>query len=231
MATTEARLGAPYIIEGQDEKELAHSEGVNRHAAIIMLSALDRDLADPDSLGSPTADIFSDGDIYLVPSGASGPFAGQDDNIAAYYSGWIFMTANEGWRCYIEDENRTLVYQDGAWADYLPVNGLVESLGGMIEEPADKDYILDESAAYAYQIETLIGICVDNDVTATLKINGNSVPGIIAENFGPTQSTASATAGSPISNQVQIGDRLVLTLAAGSPAPGDFSFTLKTTRL
>ena len=123
MATTEPRLGAPYTIEGQDEKELAHSEGLNRMAAIIQLSAKSRTLTNPDTEGSPTVDAFSDGDIYLVPASGAGNFSGQDDNFAAFYVGWIFQTPNEGWRCYIEDENRTVIFEDSAWVDYVPDAG------------------------------------------------------------------------------------------------------------
>ena len=230
MATEEPRLTAPYIIEGQEEPELAHSEGLNKMAAIIQLSVRSRTLTDPDTQGSPTVDAFSDGDIYLVPASGAGNFSGQDDNIAAFYDGWIFMTPNEGWRCYVEDENRTVIYQDGAWVDYVPTAGLVESLGGHIDDPTTKTYVLDESAAYGYDIDTMIGVCASGDVTVILFIAGVNVGGITNHNFTESQSTATADSASPEDRSVFAGDRVTMEITSGSPNPLDFSFTLKTTR-
>ncbi len=231
MATTSPRLGVPYIAEGQDDKETAHSEGVNRFETMIQLSVKDRDLSDPDDLGSPTRDAFVNGDLYLVPSGATGNWSGQDDDIAAYYDGWIFLTPNEGWRVWIEDEDRTLLWDGSAWIHYLPVVGLAEQQSGHIESPTTKTYVLVESAAYRYDIDTMIGICASGDVVVTLFIDGTNVAGITAETFDQSQSTKTATGASPEDNTAVAGNRVTMLITAGSPDPIDFSFTIKTTRL
>ncbi len=233
MATISPRLSVPYIVEGQDDKETAHSEGVNRFESIIQLSVLDRDIVNPDNLGSPTADVITNGDVYLVPSGGAGDFVGKDDDIAAYYDGWLFFTPRKGWLCYVEDENLMLLFDGAAWVNFAgaATAGLVETRSGHIEAPLTKTYVLEQSAAYLYDIDTLIGQCSNGDVVVTMFIGAMNVEGISAVSFTDSESTATATGGSPEDNTVHVGDRVTMVITAGSPDPLDFSFTLKTTRL
>lgn len=74
------------------------------------LSIIDRDLTSPP--GSP-----ADGDRYIVGGGATGDWAGEDDNIAVFDADastageWVFYTPSEGWVAYIEDEEKLSAYK------------------------------------------------------------------------------------------------------------------------
>lgn len=69
----------------------------------------DRDLAAPP--GSP-----ADGDAYLVATGGSGDWSGQDGKIAMYVStAWEFVPAIEGMQLYVNDENLRIVYDGATW--------------------------------------------------------------------------------------------------------------------
>lgn len=99
MADT-PRLDMPEISENQALKYLTHNSAIRILDAIVQCTPIDKDLTAPP--GSP-----SDGDTYIVGSGATGDWAGQDDDIAYYQSsGWIFITPIEGWHVYVQDEGK-----------------------------------------------------------------------------------------------------------------------------
>ena len=89
----------------------ANSQLLRRENNGFWANVIDRDLtAAP---GSPTA-----WDRYLVAAGATGLWAGQDDNIAVFNgnsSVWEFFAPKEGWEAYIVDESITLSYLSAAW--------------------------------------------------------------------------------------------------------------------
>ena len=61
----------------------------------------------------------SEGDRYIVASGGSGDWSGQDNNIAEYNgSGWDFTVPNEGFTCWIEDEDTNFTYNGTAWVEF-----------------------------------------------------------------------------------------------------------------
>jgi len=99
----------PFIEAAQAQKHVTHNAALRVLDAVIMLSVLDRDLADPP--GSP-----SDGDRYLVASSATGDWAGQDGKIAIWQDGaWAFHTPREGWFVWIADEGVFLVFNGASW--------------------------------------------------------------------------------------------------------------------
>lgn len=69
----------------------------------------DRDLSAPP--GSP-----ADGDCYLVKATGTGSWAGKDGKIAFYMStAWVFITAKEGMRAYVNDEDIEITFNGSTW--------------------------------------------------------------------------------------------------------------------
>ena len=88
-------LGLPYIAQGQAQKEIAHNEALLRLDALVQTSVKSRALATPP--GSP-----ANGDRWIVPSGATGVWAGQTDKIAFWREGaWAFFVPVVGWRVHV----------------------------------------------------------------------------------------------------------------------------------
>src|SRR5690606_32962380 len=62
----------------------------------------------------------SDGDLYIVATGATGAWAGQDNNLARYVAEgdfWQFYEAGTQVRIvFNEDDGGLYVWHDGAWA-------------------------------------------------------------------------------------------------------------------
>ena len=109
----------------------------------------------------------------------------------------------------------------------------VESLSGMITSPVVKNFVLDQSATYAYtvnQIKSQIGsgtsltfsLAIGTDPLGTL----TNITGISGQTSTTTEATDNATA----NNVVNVGSCLVLRVTANSGTPVDFGFTIKTTR-
>ena len=81
------------------------------------------------------------GDRYIVASGATGGFAGEDEKIAEFFTSWIFQTPNEGWAAWVEDEDLVYIYNDshptGEWIKFASVfnhNNLNGLQGGTANE-------------------------------------------------------------------------------------------------
>jgi hypothetical protein len=64
--------------------------------------------------GTPAA-----GDRYLVDTGATGAFAGKDDNIAEFDgTAWTFIAPNPGFAVYVEDVNKQYTFNGTAWVNF-----------------------------------------------------------------------------------------------------------------
>ncbi len=118
------KLVLPIIEAAQAQKHVTHNEALRLLDGIVQLSVIDRDLTAPP--GSP-----SDGDRYIIASGATGDWADSYLNVALYTDGaWAILAPRAGWRAWVEDEGLLLVYDGSGW------NGLtVDNATGTIEQP------------------------------------------------------------------------------------------------
>ncbi len=81
---TTPNLGLPFILQGQAQKEVTHNEALIRLDALVHGSVRSRTLTTPP--GSP-----ANGERWIVPSGATGAWAGQTGRIAHWnVNAWVF---------------------------------------------------------------------------------------------------------------------------------------------
>lgn len=114
MSDTTAHLALPFIMAAQAQKHVTHNEALRILDGVVQLSVKDRDLTAPP--GSPT-----DGDRYIVGSGATGDWAGCDLNVALLTDGaWLRLPPRAGWLAWIEDEALLLVYNGAGWIGTTP---------------------------------------------------------------------------------------------------------------
>jgi hypothetical protein len=111
MASTDPNLGLNYgWALGESGWHTGMDANLKRLGAVVGLSVKDRDLTLPPA--SPTA-----GDRYIIPTGATGAWAGKTDQIAVYISGaWEYYVPKVGWLAYIEDEAVLSVYKTTGWS-------------------------------------------------------------------------------------------------------------------
>lgn len=105
------RLGLPLIAAGQAKKEVTHNEGLMALDLVVQASAESADLAVP-----PVAP--SAGQCWIVGSGASGEWAGQEGMLAGWTSaGWLFLTPRAGWRIWVQDRQNIAAFDGVDWSD------------------------------------------------------------------------------------------------------------------
>ena len=84
MSST-GRLGLPYIVTAQAQKEVTHNQALNR--LDVFVTPVVVDIADTPP-GSP-----AEGDLYIVGTSPTGDFVGHNNELAQYLtSGWVFDT-------------------------------------------------------------------------------------------------------------------------------------------
>lgn len=105
------RLGLPYIITSQAQKEVTHNEGLNRLDAFVTPVVIDIADAAP---GSPNV-----GDLYIVGTSPTGAFASQNNNLAQYLTGgWVFYTPFKWMDAVVESLDSRITFNGSAWVSF-----------------------------------------------------------------------------------------------------------------
>ncbi len=110
MANT-PRLGMPYLVAGQAQKEVTHNDALNDMDSIAQMSVINKTTATP-----PTSP--AEGDSYIIAASPTGAWAGNANAIASYYSGWRIKTPKTGWFAYVQAEGVFYLYDGSAWNVY-----------------------------------------------------------------------------------------------------------------
>lgn len=106
--TTKLRL--PFLAASQAQKHVTHNEALLMLDALLHLEVLDQHLSAPPSTPA-------EGDRYIVATGASGEWAGESGNIAAWQDGvWRFYEPQIGWRVFVRDEGALYVRTAEGWS-------------------------------------------------------------------------------------------------------------------
>ena len=102
-------LNLPFILAAQAQKHITHNEALKTLDAIIHLSVIDKDLSTP----PPTPQI---GDRYIVANTATDEWLGKETQVAAWQDGaWMFYVPQNGWQCWLEDENSLVIWDGTNW--------------------------------------------------------------------------------------------------------------------
>lgn len=102
------RAALPYLATNQSQKETTHNEALNILDFLINAHVINTTTTAPP--GSPT-----NGDCYLVATGATGAWDGEDDAMAFYLDGWNFIEPYQGMRVFDDNTGKWLTYDSGAW--------------------------------------------------------------------------------------------------------------------
>lgn len=113
MAETTARLALPYIAAAQAQKHVTHNDAIRRLDALVQPRLESLTVTTPPSAPG-------EGQCWLVPSGATGAWAGQAGRIAAYEAGaWDFFDLPTGLLAYVADVRRVLLFDGTRWVSPL----------------------------------------------------------------------------------------------------------------
>jgi len=110
MSTPNA--GIPYVPENTLDPAAGLNLALNTIDALMQVRVLDMSLTAPP--GSP-----SDGDRYIVATGATGAWSGHDDELARYVAEgdfWQFYPTDKLACVFNEDDGGLYVWHGGVWA-------------------------------------------------------------------------------------------------------------------
>lgn len=102
------RLGLPYLVAGQAQKELSHNDALNDLESLAQISVINRTTSTPPATPS-------DGDSYIIGASPTGAWAGNANAVASYYSGWRIKPAKTGWIAYVQAEAVLVIFDGTAW--------------------------------------------------------------------------------------------------------------------
>lgn len=134
-------LVLPTIESAQAQKHVTHNEALARLDGLVHLSVISRVLATPPG-------TVAEGDRYLIPSSPTGAWAGQVGKVALVIGGgWVFVSPREGWRLWVENEDKLLVFNGSTWIDIQSITDLANMLRLGVNTTADNTNRLAVSAA------------------------------------------------------------------------------------
>jgi len=113
MATSD-KLGLSLLVAGQASADIT----VNRY--LFALEALTGG-SKAQQTTPPATPV--NGDVYLVTATATDDWTGQEDSIAVYQDGWIYLTPYEGLALYNQDDGLSYRYESSAWAEDTAAGG------------------------------------------------------------------------------------------------------------
>lgn len=104
-----SNLQLPFMAPSQAQKHVTHNDALLALDALIQLSAISQSMTLPPS-------SLNEGDRFIVGANGTDEWLGKDNQIAAWQDGsWMFYTPQEGWLCWVEDEDLLLVWNGNDW--------------------------------------------------------------------------------------------------------------------
>ncbi len=108
MART-AQLGLPLVAPAQAQKHVTVNEALTRLDAATQLRVASALVSTP-----PAAS--SEGTAYIVPTGASGDWAGKAGRVAVWSNGgWLLLDPKPGWKAWDEGLSQGLIFDGTTW--------------------------------------------------------------------------------------------------------------------
>jgi hypothetical protein len=158
--TTEI-LGLDELSPSQSSKEVTHNTAL-RQLEGRGVRALDKDRTTP-----PVSVV--NGDCYIVATGASGAWTGQDKKIAHFFGGtWKYWMPIEGVSLWVNDEDKQYVFDGTNWT-LMP--------GGPMADGDYGDIVVSGSGAVLTIDNDAVSYAKMQNVSATDKLLGRSTAG------------------------------------------------------
>jgi hypothetical protein len=173
MPNPTANLALPNILAAQAQKHVTHNDALRLLDGMVQIGVISRVLTAPP--GSPT-----EGDRYIVASGATGLWLGWDQNVAFWTDGaWLRLVPRIGWIAWSAADAALYVWTGGVWA--------VATGGGVTD--GDKGAIIVSGGGAVWTIDPAANVQVNRigiggavpDATNRVSIN---TPAVLLNNAG-----------------------------------------------
>lgn len=116
------RLGIPYLVPSQSQKEVTHNEMINMLELLLQGAVI----AIQDT--PPATPI--EGELYIIGNSPNGDWVGLSKYLACYIGdAWKTLAPKEGWRVWNKDLSRPIVYKNSYWINELSASDKVGFFG------------------------------------------------------------------------------------------------------
>jgi hypothetical protein len=150
METT-PRLGLPYILQSQSQKEVTHNEALNAIDAML------QPMIEAAALTAPPPDA-AEGGLWIVGEGATDEWAGKDGMLAQRLGvTWVFLMPPEGFAGWLKDAAVTIRRLGSGWETGV-VKALRVEIGGTAVLGPQQGAVADAAG----------GVTVDNEARTAL---------------------------------------------------------------
>lgn len=165
--TETTQLGLPFVAAAQAQKHVTVNEAFARLDALANLRL--------QSTGATTPPLApEEGEAYFVPSGAVNAWDGQSGKIAVFANGgWVFVTPKVGWQAYVEDIERSAVFDGTDWLEGAVA--ISENGAATLHRVLEFDHVISAGADNSTTVDIPAGaqvIGVTGVVTATVAGTG-----------------------------------------------------------
>lgn len=172
-------LELPYIMPSQAQKHVTHNEALQMVDALLQLTLQSA------ALSAPPAEP-ADGVRYLVGAAAGGAWAGWEGSIAAFIDGaWTRFQPKPGWRAWIADEERFVVWTGSEWR-YLAESEAEFALVGIGTAADGHNRLAVKSNAVVFSHDDVTPGTGDMQVTLNKSAPGNDA-GFVFQNDWSTR--------------------------------------------
>lgn len=191
-----ARIGLPLVQAAQSQKHVTVNAALTRLDALLPLVIEARDRQSPPG-------VAEDGQVWAVPAGAGGDWAGQAGNLAlAVNGGWEFVTPARGWRAFVLSEGQRAVHDGTDWRAGM-VN-LSPSGAGLVAGLVEGEHVITGGTSSVTTVEiparvSVLGVTarVLEPITGTLSAWRIGTSGA-ADRFGSGLGLAAGSTGNGI---------------------------------
>lgn len=176
---TTPQLGIPELEAAQSQPEVIVNKALRMLEAALQLTVIDKDLTTPPGAADANA-------RYIVPAtGATGAWLNQGKKVAFLLgSVWAFLTPQEGWKAWVQDEGTYYIYEGGVWVIYGAGGGSSQK----VIQLSASDLVTDLTTAtgvayfrspYAMTLDEVRASLIDASssgvVTVDININGSTI--------------------------------------------------------
>ncbi len=162
-------LGITLVEQSQAQKEVTVNAAIVKIDAVLNRGAIDKDIATPPA--SPAA-----GDVYIIAASATGDWAGQDGNIAYFEQIWKFITPNEGFSIWVNDEDKTYIWDGTDWIT-TSASGNLNDLGDVTITSSASGELLQHNGTdfiNTANVDNLARLGINTTADATNKLSVKS---------------------------------------------------------
>lgn len=165
MTNSTLKLHLPFIMPAQAQKHVTHNEALQILDNIIQL------VMQSVTQNAPPSNA-EDGQVWFVPSGATGPWLSHDNSLALRQgSEWIFIPLQNGWRAWVVDDETFLIWNNNAWQNLTQQNQTIQNLPALgINATSD--------AVNLFSLRSDASLFSHNGSAHRLKINKNQISDI-----------------------------------------------------